>query len=81
MDVFMLIKEPLTEKHQVPPYNKGDYKPKQDKIYLESTPKFFMEENNKVVLKIRFERVCHMMEFKSYKKNKGFPEDQEIFVF
>ena len=40
-----------------------------------------MEQNDKMVLRRRFERIYNMMECKSYTKYEDFLENKEIFIY
>ena len=40
-----------------------------------------MEEDDKIIVKRRFERIRNMMDYKSYTKNEDIPENKEIFVY
>ena len=63
------------------PYYVGKYEPKQNNIDFESAKDILMKEDDKMVVKRRFERIGNMMKYKSYTKNEDIPENKEIFVY
>ena len=80
-DNNMLKREPPNEKHRMLPYYKVEYKPEQSIIEFESPREVLMKENDKLVVKMCFERIYYMMECKSYMKNGDIPENKETFVY
>ena len=63
------------------PYYVGKYEPKQNNIDFESAKDILMKEDDKMVVKRRFERIYNMMlDFKSYIKYEDIPENKEIFI-
>ena len=63
------------------PYYIGEYEAKQNKIDFESARKILMKEDDKMVVKRRFERICNTIECKSYMKNEDIPENKEIYLW
>ena len=76
-----LFKRPRNEYHQTLPHYESKYEPKQNNITFGSAREVLMEEDYKMVVKRRFERLYKMMECKSYMKNERIPEKKEIFVY
>ena len=62
------------------PYYVGNYEPIQNNIDFESAKEILMKEDNKMIVKRRFERIRNMMDYKSYTKNEDIPENKEIFI-
>ena len=77
----MLKRKPPNENHQMLPYYVGKYEPKQNNIDFESAREILMKEDDKMVVKRRFERINNMMESKSYTKNEDISENKEIFIY
>ena len=72
----MLKRKPRNEHCQMLPYYVGKYEPRQNNIDFESAREILMKENNKMVVKRRFERIHNMMlDCKSYSKNEEIPEN------
>ena len=64
------------------PHYVGKYEHKQNNIDFESAKNILMKEDNKMIVKRRFERIYNMMmDFKSYIKYEGIPENKEIFIY
>ena len=61
----LLKRQPPNEKHQVLPYYIGEYEPRQNNTDIESATKILIKEDDKMVVKRRFEKICNMMESKS----------------
>ena len=79
--VNMLKKTPPNEYHQLLPRYNGGYKPQQKNIDFESAKEILMKEDDKMVVKRRFERTNNLITRKSYIKNEGITENKEIFVY
>ena len=78
----MLKRKPPNKKHQMLPHYVGKYEPRHTNIDFESAKEILMKEDDKMVVKIRFERIYNMMlDFKSYIKYEDIPENKEIFVY
>ena len=81
-DNNMLKRKPPNEYHQMLPHYVGKYEPKQNNIDFESAKDILMKEDEKMVVKRRFERIYNMMlDFKSYIKYEDIPENKEIFIY
>ena len=81
-DINMLKRKPPNQYHQMLPHYVGKYEPKQNNIDFESAKKILMKEDDKMVVKRRFERIYNMMmDFKSYIKYEVIPENKEIFIY
>ena len=63
------------------PQNEGKFEPTENNIDFESAREIFMKEDDKMVVKRRFERINNMMECESYIKNDDIPENKEIFLW
>ena len=80
-DIKMLKRKPPNQNHQMLPHYVGKYEPKQNKIDFETGKNFLMKEDNKMIVKRRFERIRNMMDYKTYTKNEDIPENKEKFVY
>ena len=80
-DINMLKRHPPNENHERLPHYKGVYEPNQNKIDFESARDVLMEEDDKMVMKRRFERMNDMITCKSYIKNEDISENKEIFIY
>ena len=81
-DINMLRRKPPNEYRQMLPHYVGKYEPKQNNIDFDSAKDVLREEDNKMVVKRRFERIYNMMlDFKSYIKYEDIPESKEIFIY
>ena len=81
-DINMLKRKPPNQYHQMIPHYVGKNEPKQSIIDFESAKDILMKEDDKMVVKRRFERIYHMMmDFKSYIKYEDIPENKEIFIY
>ena len=80
-DINSLKRKPPNEQHQVLSHYVGKYEPKQNNIDFESAKDILMKEDDKMVVKRRFERIRNIMDYKSYTKNEYIPENKEIFVY
>ena len=80
-DINMLKRKPSNENYQMLPFYGGEFKPKQNNIYFETAREILTKEDYKMVVKRRFERICNMMDCKSYMKNEDIPENKEILVY
>ena len=81
-DINMLKRKPPNEKYQMLPHYVGKYEPKQNNIDFESAKDILMKEDDKMVVKRRFERIYNMMlDFISYIKYEDIPENKEIFIY
>ena len=81
-DINMLKRKPPNQYHQMLPYYIGKYEHKQNNIDFESAKDTLMKEDNKMLVKRRFERIYNMMlDFKTYIKYEDIPENKEIFVY
>ena len=80
-DINMLKRKPPNQYHQTLPHYVGKYEPKQNNIDFESAKDILMKEDDKMVVKRRFERIRNMMDYKSFTKNEDIPENKEIFVY
>ena len=63
------------------PFYEGKYEPRQKNIDFESAREILMEDDGKLVVERRFERINNMMECKSYIKNEVISENKEIFIY
>ena len=64
------------------PYYEGVYETKQNNIDFESAREILMNEDYKMIVQRRFERIYNMMmDFKSYIKYEDLPENKEIFIY
>ena len=63
------------------PYYIGEYEPNKKYIDSESAREIVIKEENKMVVKRRFERIYNMMECKSYMKNEDILENKELIVY
>ena len=80
-DINMLKRKPPNEYHQMLPHYEGAYAPKQNNIDFESPKEVLMKEDDKMIVKRRFERIFNMMmDCKLYIKNEDISENKEIFV-
>ena len=79
--IIMLKRQPPNEKHQLLPNYIGKHEHKQNKNDFESVREILMKEDNKTLLKRRFDWIVNMMECKSYIKNEDIPEDKEILLY
>ena len=70
IEINMLKRQPPNEYHEMFSHYEGVYEPKQNKIDFESAREVLMEEDYKMVVKRRFERIYNMMECKSYMQNE-----------
>ena len=81
-DINTLKRKPSHQYHQMLPHYKGVYEPKQNNIDFETAKNILMGEDDKMVVKRRFERIYNMMmDFKSYIKYEDILENKEIFIF
>ena len=76
----MVKRKPPNECHQMRPHYEGKYEPKQNNINFESAREILMSEDDKMLMKRRFQRINNMMECKSYTKN-DLSENKEISVY
>ena len=56
-DIKNLNRKPRNEYHQMFPHHEGKYEPKQNNIDFESARELLMKEDDKMVMKRRFERI------------------------
>ena len=63
------------------PFYEGKYEPRQKKIDFASAREILMEDDEKMVVKRRFERINNMMECNFYIKNEVISENKEIFIY
>ena len=78
----MLKRKPPNEQHQMLPYYEGVYEPRHIKIDFESAKDILMKEDDKMVVKRRFERIYNMMmDFQSYIKYEDIPENKEKIIY
>ena len=75
----MLKRKPTNEYYQGFAFYEGEYEPRENNIDFESVTEILMIEDDKMVVKRRFERMNNMLECKSYIKNEDFSENKEIF--
>ena len=81
-DINMSQRKPPNEYHQMLPHYVGKYEHKQNNIDFDSAKDILMKEDDKMVVKRRFERIYNMMmDFKSNIKNEDIPENKEIFIY
>ena len=81
-DINMLKRKPPNQYHQMLPRYVGKYEQKQNNINFDSAKDILMKEDDKMVVKRRFERIYIMMlDFKSYIKYEDLPENKEIFIY
>ena len=81
-DINMLKRKPPNQYHQMLPYYVGKYEPKQNNIDFDSAKDILMKEDDKMVVKRRFERIYNMMlDFKSYIKYEDLPENKGIIIY
>ena len=80
-DINMLKRKPPNEKHQMLPHYEGKYEPRHINIDFKSAKDILMKEDDKMVVKRRFERIRNMMDYKSYIKYEDIPENKEIFIY
>ena len=80
-DINMLKRKPPNEKHEILPHYKGKYEPKQNNIDFKSAKEVLLKEDDKMIVKRRFERILKMMDCKSYTKNEDISEKKEIFIY
>ena len=81
-DINMLKRKLPNEYHQMLPHYEGKYEPKQNNIDFESARKILMKQDDKMVVKRRFERIHNMMlDCKSYTKNEDISENKKIFIY
>ena len=57
----MLKRKPSNQYHLMLPYYLGKYEPKQNNIDFESAKDILMNEDDRMVVKRRFERIYNMM--------------------
>ena len=79
-NINLLKRKSPNEKHEMLPYYEGNYEPKENNIDFESAKDILMKEDNKLIIKRRFERIRNMMDYESYTKNEDIPENKEIFI-
>ena len=81
-DINMLKIKPPNEQHQRLPHYKGVYEPRHINIDFESAKEILMKEDNKMIVKRRFERIYNMMmDFKSYIKYEDIPKTKKyLFI-
>ena len=66
-DIITLKRKPPNQYHQMLPHYEGVYEPRQNNIDFETAKNVLMEEDNKMIVKRRFERIYNMMmDFKSH---------------
>ena len=75
----MLKRKPTIEYYQGFAFYEGEYEPRENNIDFESVTEILMIEDDKMVVKRRFERMNNMLECKSYIKNEDFSANKEIF--
>ena len=81
-DINMLKRKPPNEYHQMLPHYVGKYEHKQNNIDFDSAKDILMKEDDKMIVKRRFERIYNMMmDFKSYINYENIPENKEIFIY
>ena len=80
-DINMLNRKSPNQHHQMLPHYEGVYEPKQNNIDFETAKNSFLGENNKMIVKRRFEGIRYMMDYKLYTKNEDLPENKEIFIY
>ena len=69
-DINMLKRKPKTECYQMLHYYISEYEPKQIIFDFETAREILMKEDDKMVVKRRFERIYNMMDCRSYMKNE-----------
>ena len=78
----MLKRKSSNQYHQMLPHYVGKYEHKQNNIDFDSAKDILMKEDDKMVVKRRFERIYNMMmDFKSYIKYEDILENKEIFFY
>ena len=74
--INMLKRKPPNDYHQMLPHYEGVYKPKRNFINFVSATEVWMEEDYKMVVKRRFERIYNMTECNSYMGNEDIHENK-----
>ena len=77
----MLKRNHANEYHQMPPFIEGKSDSRQNNFNFESARETLTKEDDKLVVKRRFERINNLMECKSYIQNKDISENKEMFVY
>ena len=77
----MLKRKPPNKQHQMLPHYVGKYEPKQNNNNFESAKIILMKEDNKMILKRRFEKRYDAIESMSYTKYENITENKEIFIY
>ena len=80
-DINMSKRKPANEFHQMLPCYEGKYVPRQNSIDFEPARKNLVKEDDKMVVRRRFERTNIMIACKSYIKFEDIPENKGIFVY
>ena len=80
-DINMLKRKPPNEYHQMLPHYVGKYEPKQNKIHFVSAREILMKEDDKKVVKRRFEGIYNAIETMIYTKYEHITENKEIFIY
>ena len=81
-DINMLKRKPPNQYCQMLPFYESVYEPKQNNIDFESAKEVLKKEDDKMIVKRRFERIFNlMMDCNSYIKNEDISENKEIFIY
>ena len=77
----MLKRKPPNQYHQLPSRYEGKYEYRQNIFNFASAREILMKEDNKKVVKRRFERKYNAIETMTYTRYEDIPENKEIFVY
>ena len=80
-EIKLLKRKSANENYQKLLHYEGKFEPGQNIIDFECAREILMIKDDKMVVKIRFERINDMMECKSFVKNEVIPENKEMFVY
>ena len=80
-DINMLKRKPPNEYQQMLPHFVGNDEPRQNIIAFESAKEILMKEDDKMVVKRRFERIYNAIEIMTYTEYENIPENKEILIY
>ena len=78
-DYIMLKRQPFNENHQMLPYYEGEYEFRQNIIDFESAKEILMKEDDRMVLKRRFQRIYNAIERRLTRNTKMFLKTKRFF--
>ena len=79
-DINTSKRQPPNEKHQSPPFYISEYEPNRYKVDFEGAREILRKQDDKMVVKRRFEGIYSMMDCKPFMKSEDIPQNREIFI-